>query len=122
MERLVEYKKFKRISEYLKEKEKIELNVVYKDPEYFPEFQNTETDIEIKGEQLYKAFKRILLKRDLIDSNKKLYHEVNKDIYTIEDKMDDLLLLLQENPSIYFSSLFKNCHSRSELIAIFLAI
>ena len=45
MERLVEYKKFKRISEYLKEKEKIELNVVYKDPEYFPEFQNTETDV-----------------------------------------------------------------------------
>ncbi|MBL7069636.1 MAG: segregation/condensation protein A [Candidatus Omnitrophica bacterium] len=53
---------------------------------------------------------------------KKLFHEVVKDEYTIEEKIHDIFHLLVKKPSLSFYSLLKKAKNKTEIITIFLAI
>src|SRR5699024_10331028 len=57
-QKIYEYKIFKEISSYIEEKEKIQLQVFYKDPEYIGEDHGVVTAIDIGS--LYKAFKKVI--------------------------------------------------------------
>lgn len=122
VEKLLEYKKYKKISLFFKDREQNEEKVVYKDPEYFPKLDEFKPKIDIEADMLYKAFKKVLLKRSEISRRKKTFHEIERDVYTIEEKMDELLYTVNNFHSVKFSSLFTTCHSRNEIITIFLAI
>jgi segregation and condensation protein A len=122
IEKLIEYKKYKNISLYFKDKEKREEKVLYKDPEYFPEFEEINEEIDIELDLLCRAFKNILIKQDLSNSDNKLYHEIEIDIYTVKEKMNDINKILDKYTSIQFSKLFDQCNTKNELVTIFLAI
>jgi len=53
---------------------------------------------------------------------KKLFHEVVKDEYTIEEKIHDIFHLLVKKPYLSFYSLLRNAKKKTEIVTIFLAI
>lgn len=122
IEKLIEYKKYKEISQYFKDKEIKEKKVLYKDPEYFPELEEINKEIDIELELLCKVFKRILINQDIINDEDRRFHEIEIDIYTVQEKIKDIINKLDKFNSIQFSKLFKQCHSKNEFITIFLAI
>ncbi len=122
IEKLIEYKKYKNISLYFKSQESIEKKVLYKDPEYFPEFEEINKRIDIELDLLCIAFKNILLKQDLLRKESDLFHEIKADTYTVQEKMKELLEQFTKFKSIKFSRLFTYCNSKNELITTFLAL
>ncbi|HHT51551.1 MAG TPA: segregation/condensation protein A [Eubacteriaceae bacterium] len=122
IEKLIEYRKYKNISQYLKNQENIERKVLYKDPEYFPEFEEINKKIDIELDLLCMAFKNILLKQDLLNKDVELFHEIELETYTVQEKMQTLLEQINQYKSINFSTLFTYCNSKNELITTFLAI
>ncbi len=122
VKRLLEYKKYKKISLYFKEREEKEEKIVYKDPEYFPQFDILQPDIQIEVDLLCKVYKRILRKRNFLENKKKTFHEIEKDVYTVDDKMKEVSTIVNQLGFVKFSILFDQCNSKNELITIFLAI
>lgn len=122
IEKLIEYKKYKNISLYFKDKEKNEEKVIYKDPEYFPEFAEINKKIDIDLNLLCKSFKNILIQQDISKSENQKFHEVEIDEYTVQKKMEDILCHLDQYNCIQFSTLFQDCKSRNEFIMAFLAL
>ena len=68
------------------------------------------------------AFKNILLKQDLLNKDVELFHEIELETYTVQEKMQTLLEQINQYKSINFSTLFTYCNSKNELITTFLAI
>ncbi|WP_213818422.1 segregation and condensation protein A [Garciella nitratireducens] len=121
IKKLLEYKKYKKISLYFKKRGEKEEKIIYKDPEYFPQFNVQKTDIQLDIDLLYKTYKKILSKRNLL-KNKKNFHEIKKDIYTVENKMKEIINIVNKLSFVKFSTLFYQSNSKNELITIFLAI
>lgn len=121
VERLIEYKRFKNISQFFKELESNEGKVIYKDPEYFHEIAKIKQELKIDSNLLFKSFKRILLRQDML-KNQENYHHIQSEIFTIEEKIEEVLKKIENVKQIKFSLLFHQCESNNELITIFLAL
>lgn len=122
VKRLLEYKKYKKISLYLKKREEREEKIVYKDPEYFPQLNILQPNIQIKVDLLCKAYKKLLRKKFFLENKKKTFHGIERDIYTVDGKMKEVFTIVSQLGFVKFSILFKQCSSKDELITIFLAI
>lgn len=123
MRRLIEYKKFKQLSLYLKEREKSEIKVIYKDPEYYPELEIRKPDVDLDMDVLFKTFQRLLIKKNMLSRAKEDFHQIKREVFTIEEKTKDILKYLeQDGQSLNFNTLLEQCESRNELITMFLAV
>lgn len=122
IEKLIEYKKYKNISLYFKDKEKNEEKIIYKDPEYFREFEEINEKIDIDLNLLCRSFKDILIKQDFANNENQRYHEIEIDTYTVQKKMEDIIYKMNQCNSIQFSILFQKCNSKNECIMVFLAL
>ncbi len=118
--RLLEYKKFKDAAGRLEELEK-EQAQVFRRRVTPTALQAAESEEESYFEaslfDLISAFSKIL---KTIPKNEFL--EIIKDEFTVEKKIHDLLHLLVVKPLIYFSQLFAQTKSKTEIITTFLAI
>lgn len=120
-QRLYEYKIFKEISAYMKEKESLYMKTYFKDPEYIPFDKDVETEVDVQ--ELLKALRNVLASNNLIlEGEDKDVHTIQKEVVRIEDKIRDLEVLLQENPTIRFSMAFKGSKSVQTVVVTFLAL
>jgi segregation and condensation protein A len=53
---------------------------------------------------------------------KETFHEVNKDEFSVADKVHEIFHRLAKETTIYFSSLFRTAKNKYEIITIFLAV
>jgi len=115
VKRLLEYKKFKEVANYLKEKEKERLRYV-----------GRPSSGGIDSEEVYfeaSIFDLITaLKTALKDVPKDVFFEIVKDEFTVEDKVHDILHMLLLKEKIPLGELFSAARSKLEIVAIFLAI
>ncbi|MCM8796897.1 MAG: segregation/condensation protein A [Candidatus Omnitrophica bacterium] len=119
VKRLLEYEKFKQIAEELRIREN-EQREVYRRPKIDIEHEvgNTkEVYFEASIFDLINAFSQTLK-----DVPKEVFYEVIKDEFTIEEKIHEILHLLMDEPTLRLSVLFGRTKSKTEIIAIFLAI
>lgn len=118
LQRLNEYKLFKETIEQLKPLE--DINKFYKEPE--PDahkFKIVLKDMEM--DMLVDAFTNIFLRVKEVEKSAKP-KEVEREKYTVSDKMAIIKDSLILKPVVKFSELFAHSNSRDEVITIFLAI
>ena len=115
VKRLLEYKKFKEVADYLKEKERERLKYV-----------GRPSAGGITGEEVYfeaSIFDLITaLKTALKDVPKDVFFEIVKDEFTVGGKVHDILHMLLLRERIPLGELFSNARGKLEIVAIFLAI
>lgn len=126
--KLLEYKKYKQISEFLKQKE-IEAGIVFtKKPEIIDDFNKEQTsNVDILKNMnmldLYNLYTKLLeIYLNKSNTENKFSREIPIDKYKIEDKMENLLERLQKKDRLLFSSIRGQCDNKIEIVVTFLAL
>lgn len=131
VERIVEYKRFKKAAEIFADIEEISGIKVFKKPDnYLLNLlkTNDKNDIEevlngITLDMLYGAFEDVLKrqekKRDKLRSG---FNSVYREVFTIDDKITYIKDLLVINKELRFSVFFESAVSKSEIVVTFLAM
>ena len=119
-QKLYEYRIFKEISDYLKEKEQVYLKIFYKDPEYI--VNETQQISKISLNQLTKAFKRVITLNNLSLESRELVHKIEREEIRLEDKIIEIHKLFEFNNKILFDDLFVKLRTKQNIIVTFLAI
>jgi len=128
--KLIEYKKFKNVTEKLKEYEEKAAYVVYKEPDVSIEIFKEEDIVEIEEylqditfDDIYKAFQDVLSRKEQkVDEVRSSFKSVSKDLYTIEEKIAYIKDLLMLSPKINFKSIFKANARKIEVVITFMAL
>jgi len=120
VERLLEYKRFKSAANELLERRADD--VFYRTQgDIRPPDLPPEPFIGLSPDDLFAAFDEAMRRRILrTDSIRASFSGVTKDLYTIADKIDEIIQALRQNDSVVFSSLLKG--DVSEMVTIFLAL
>lgn len=116
---LLEYKKFKEAAMVLAEKEDIQSKLYarsFADPA-IEDFEIKEYKFTVSLFDLISAFYRIIKTLPEEQST-----ELIEETITVDKKIEEILLMLENNKRIEFSSLFSNYSSKLEIIVTFLAI
>jgi segregation and condensation protein A len=72
---------------------------------------------------LYRIFNDVVQKKELrVDKVRAGFKSVSRDIFTVDDKMDYMLDLLNLYGSISFHAILCECTSKTEIIVTFLAM
>lgn len=129
VKKLVEYKIFKGISNIFKEKAEFSEKIVYKNPEKEVlsmlesiSKNNIEEALEnITLDKLYNIFKDVISRKDIKKTQVEV-STIDKDIYTIQDKILYIKELLNLKASINFRDTFESDASKLEIIVTFMAI
>ena len=136
MLRLIEYKKYKRITAAFAEKELIGERYVFRTPDT-EMLARIRSDIDadltevlegINLSLLLKACHETISRREISADKPEISFETTlaRDTYTVEDRINHVTKLLLENSSILFTSLISSATSpallRSEIVITFIAI
>ena len=118
--KLIEYEKYKKISEEFSKLEEIRSEVYTKSPESIKNYQE---EIELpKGEldiqDLFKAYKDFLEREKL---NKPLNTKITKREISVEEKITYIRTILSKKKKIDFLELFTN-HTKNNVVVTFLSI
>ncbi|MFA6940315.1 MAG: segregation/condensation protein A [Clostridiaceae bacterium] len=126
IQKLIEYKKFKEISLYLRKKEEKFGPFYVKKPEIIDDSFQKDIDKELfSGKTLMDLYR---IYKELIERNKEkintngINDKISADTYRVEDKMEELRQKLFNNRIIEFSKLSLSCNNKLELVVTFLAL
>ncbi len=117
IENLIEYQKYKNISQTLKQNLETGKILIRRDPQLVLDFKDGENWEEISVVDLILAFARVAKEVD-----KRVFKSIELEEISIDDKIDEIIDLLIENQSVLFSSLFSSHYTKYELIISFLAL
>ena len=120
VKKLLEYKTFKEAAGELYQKETRQRDYFARGvsiPSADLEKDKEEDYFEASMFDLITAFTKVMK-----EIPKKLFHEVIKDEFTVEEKIHDIFHLLVKTPILSFSALFNKARSKMEIIATFLAL
>jgi len=120
VQQLLEYRKFQQAAEVLKEIKELSEGVFSR--------QNDQTLVEIEESyninDLIQAYINFLKRKELSQSQKEKYLEINLENLTVEQKIEDIRKILEITTYFAFYELFENPYNISvfEFIVVFLAI
>ncbi|MGQ9616711.1 MAG: segregation and condensation protein A [Spirochaetota bacterium] len=114
---LIEYQKYKNASRELRRRLDTERVLIRRNPQLIFDFKDTENWVEISIIDLIMAFSRVAK-----GINGSAFTTVALEEISIEDKIDEILNYLIDNPEIMFEALFSSSFSKYELIITFLAL
>lgn len=126
--KLIEYKKYKNIADFLKQREDKYGKIHFKSQEQLEEFIDKDIVVEteemsLEEEVLMKAVKRLIQKAEKMDMHRKqFFQELKRDMYTVEDKITLLKGELEKEKKVQFVKLFKEDCPRLEIVVTFLAL
>lgn len=130
VERLLEYKMYKYISEELKDKQMDASRVLFKEPTIPPEIADIKEEINVDEllsdvtlQKLHAIFQSLMKKQlDKVDPIRSKFGKIEKE----EINLSKVLVQIQEygllHKTFRFSSLFQDKHSKMEMIVTFLGI
>lgn len=118
LQRLKEYKMYKEASEKMKKQEVV--NRMYKLPDdKVGDFRNVLTQMKIEG--LIEAFKNLMTKAVVREATEE-QRTIEKDRWTVEDKIFEIKTLLLGVDKISFYNMVGGDYTRSEIITLFMAM
>ena len=119
--RLLEYKKFKEIAGQLHDKELERKNLFGRnlDEEFLEQIKDEAKEVYVEASlfDLITAFQEAVKRKP-----EDVIHEITKEEFTIEQKIQYILHLILKNPETLISKLFTECRSKREMIVTFLAM
>ncbi|MDI6619391.1 MAG: segregation/condensation protein A [Clostridiales bacterium] len=123
VEKLLEYKKYKNISEQLKEMEKQRFDVFYKNAEIINDIEEDDILKNVSIDDIVQAFEDVLKRCDgKAVQNDRFRQVLTQDEYTVKDKIKEIRNIMELTNTLYFSGLFNGKSSRMEIIITFLAV
>lgn len=126
VQKLIEYKGFKAVAAYFKNKESESGTSFCKKPEVIPEKQSDFTNEILNGISiidLYNIYINVInILKDKMNKNNVLQQRIPVDTFKIEDKIIYLNTMLKKSSKIYFSSIAAKSSSKMELVVTFLAM
>ena len=128
MERLIEYKRFKVVSEFFNDKYVSSGEVFSKKPEVIEEIKPEKVDNDdifknITLLDLYNIYNKILENyREKQNKVNVVQKKIYVDKYKVEDKMEELLKKFNSVEVIEFNNLMKESSCKLETVVIFLAL
>lgn len=127
IQKLIEYKKFKEVSLYLRKKEEEFGHFYVKKPEIIDDSFEKDLDKELFSGKtlmdLYRIYKELIERnKEKINTNGINNDKISADTYRIEDKMEELKERLNVTKIIEFSKLSLGCNNKLELVVTFLAL
>jgi segregation and condensation protein A len=114
---LIEYQKYKIVSENLRERFESGEVLLRRDPQLVMDFKDGENWEEISILDLVMAFSQVAKEVDT-----SIFKSIEMEQISIEDKIDEIVNLLIQSESVMFASLFPAQFSKYELIITFLAL
>ncbi|MDD5680864.1 MAG: segregation/condensation protein A [Candidatus Omnitrophica bacterium] len=119
VKKLLEYKKFKEAADKLAVIEATTGQQYTRKTEERPlsEIENEDAFFEASIFDLLTAFSKILK-----EVPKETFHRVIKEKFTVADKIHDIVHMLVDETTIYFSKLFNAAESKIEIVFTFLAL
>lgn len=127
--KLIEYKKFKLVSEQFASIQNNEFKIFFKNPHTnLIQLDSTEYSIEdsLKSITLIDiliAFENVIKRKEKkLDKVRSKFNSVQKDLYTIEDKSEYILNLLELTSELKFNEIFRQDADKIEIVVTFLAL
>ena len=123
IQNLVEYKKYKEVSKFFSDRKNICDFLYFKNSVNTDEFKiNVNAPMELDA--LTKAFERVMKRfEDKLPPSKMLFSGmVGREPVSVKSKMKSVTYALQLSGQVSFDDLFVEATSRSEIVAIFLAV
>lgn len=120
VKRLIEYKKFKEAASDLYKKATKQKDFFSRGVPQVNLDSTKETEEEFFEASLFDLI--TAFNKAMKDIPKKLFHEVIKDEFTVEQKMHDIFHLLVEKPILKLKDLFKKARNKMDIITTFLAV
>lgn len=124
-DKLVEYKKFKKIALFLKSREEKSEEVFTKRPEIIDDKEDRFDENYLRNISMIKLYD---IYNDLIKSYSEkqnlnvIEKKINVDKYKIEDKIDEFKIILEKKKVIKFSEIDSRCECKLEVVVTFLAL
>lgn len=116
---LVEYKKFKDVAVHLQKRELVQENVFARRPVELEAIDDSSLDLgELSIFDLINAFNETLKRAATREDLREIFEET----FTVSDKIQWILSIVQEQPRLLFSKLFENAATRTEIVVTFLAL
>lgn len=121
--KLTEYKKYKKASEYLRQREETYSGIYYKLPEEIINEESSKTLFTgVTSQQLLKALLKILSKRPLVKKEKEITHELRKDSISVYQRIKQLEAIFYEKEQCSFYELFNDQYTKTDIVVTFLAL
>ncbi|GFN35421.1 segregation and condensation protein A [Tepidimicrobium xylanilyticum] len=120
--KLVEYKKYKEVTNRFRQLEDIQNKVYYKPQEDLSPFVDKTDFLEqMELKDLVKALNNIVRKR-YGDNSSIILNEIQKEEYTLDDSIAKMKEILKHNKKIKFSQLLGKTFNRKEIVVTFLSL
>lgn len=125
--RLVEYRKYREVSEFFNVLERNHSRKHFKEQEdltvYFKKKTLEEINFGLQENLLMEAMKRVLSNMTKEDMKRKtFFSSLKKDLYTVEDKINCIKTLLENRNKCLFVDIFSENVVKEDVIASFLAV
>ena len=118
VQRLLEFQKYKEAAGLLHQKREIRAATWMRPDTVIPKFEDTgEEMVEASLFDLIGAFKELLERRKVL-----LAHEVEPEGKTVEERIEEILLMVKEGDSLDFMDLFETQKTKMDMIVTFLAV
>lgn len=124
--KLIEYRKFKMVAEFLECREEKTGIVFKKKPEIIEEDKNISKEDILKGMsilQLFNLYNCLISNfKNKMNTENELDKRISLDRFKVEDKMDEIVKIIINNKKTCFSEVINNCTSKLEKVVTFLAL
>jgi segregation and condensation protein A len=120
MYRLIEYKKYKKMTDILKERENLRGLFLAKPPSPLDQFMCNESDVLVEKISVYdlvKGYIKVIQRKSKTDP----IATIQKDEVSVEEKIEYIRTCISSNSSINFSELIRS-NSISEIVSTLLAV
>lgn len=129
IERLIQYKKYKIVAEFLSTRQKESGAVFSKKPEIIEEKKEEKQDVgdllkDISMLDLYNLYNELINSYlNKMNGQSNFFEDKIKiETFKIEDKMNEIKMLVKSYSKIHFTKLLRRYESKSEIIVTFLAL
>ncbi len=130
VQKLIEYRKYKMISESLKVKHEKADKILFKgesipkevrDYVQVPDVEQLLENVEFAA--LYQVFQNVMKRNaDKVDTVRSKFGEIKKEEFTVQDKIEQLLNMRELYGSLSFVDLLNDLMTKTEMIVTFLAV
>jgi segregation and condensation protein A len=116
IQKLLEYKKFQKVSNELKDMFEIQNNVYIRNTIY-ENSENEELYLDVSLYELIRAFSNVLNSKEVAAPQEILFDEI-----LVSDKIEFITEMLKENEFIIFNQIFSKIATKAEIVVSFLAV
>lgn len=128
--KLLEYRKYKLISNTLKERHEAADKLIFKEssiPEEIKNYKQQADPVElledVEFSKLYQVFQSVLKRNlDRVDTVRSKFGDIQKEEFTVQDKIEQLLNMRENYSSLSFDDLLADVLTKTEMIVTFLAV